>query len=82
MCHAAKKPVHNTREYIDRKKMQFSHLRSSVMPLLLICESLSNQSTSYVAEQCSYFSGLDLADCCCSTDTLEVDVLVKLGSLS
>ena len=34
LCCAAKKPVHNTCEYIDRKKGNaIFHLRSSVLPL-------------------------------------------------
>ena len=52
------------------------------MPFLsvpLICEPLSNQPISNVAEHCEYLSGLDLADRC-GTDIMEIDMLIGLDN--
>ncbi|XP_065902306.1 uncharacterized protein [Dysidea avara] len=43
-----------------------------------ICEPLSNQPLSYVAEHHRHLSELDLADYCCTTEPLEVDMLIGL----
>ena len=43
-----------------------------------ICEPLSNQPLSYVSEHHRHLSELDLADYCCTTEPLEVDMLIGL----
>ena len=43
-----------------------------------ICEPLSNQPLSYVSEHHRHLSELDLADYCCTTEPLDVDMLIGL----
>ena len=50
------------------------------LSVLLICEPISNQPTTFVCSNNSQFASLELADCCHGDKSLEVDILVGAAS--
>ena len=48
----------------------------SLFTVPMICEPLSGQPVNWAVEQFPYLQGLDLADSCDSSDTLEMSILI------